>query len=68
MDADHINLDTVDRFIAPSDFYTLDVAHFIGRSAPEEEVEAFVAAHPELVGELTIPGVAKPIDDHAGLC
>jgi hypothetical protein len=61
VDADHINLDTVDRFIAPSDFYTLDVAHFIGRSAPEEEVEAFVAAHPELAGELTIPGVAKPI-------
>jgi hypothetical protein len=61
VDADHINLDTVDRFIAPSDFYTLDVAHFIGRSAPAEEVEAFVAAHPELVGELTITGVAKPI-------
>jgi len=62
VDADHINLDTVDRFIAPSDFYTLDVAHFIGRSAPAEQVEAFVAAHPELVGELTIPGVAKPIN------
>ncbi len=61
VDADHINLDTVDRFIAPSDFYTLDVAHFIGRSAPAEDVEAFVAAHPELVGELTIPGVAKPM-------
>jgi hypothetical protein len=61
VDADHINLDTVDRFIAPSDFYTLDVAHFIGRSAPADQVEAFVAAHPELVGELTIPGVAKPM-------
>ena len=31
VDADHINLDTVDRFIEPSDFYTLDVAHFIGQ-------------------------------------
>ncbi len=61
VDADHINLDTVDRFIAPSDFYTLDVAHFIGRSAPAAEVEAFVAAHPELTGELIIPGVAKPM-------
>ncbi len=49
VDADHINLDTVDRFIAPSDFYTLDVAHFIGRPAPLEEVEAFVSRHPELV-------------------
>ena len=62
VDADHINLDTVDRFIAPSDFYTLDVAHFIGRAAPAADVEGFVASHPELVGVLTIPGVAKPIE------
>lgn len=48
VDADHINLDTVDRFIAASDFYTLDVAHFIGRAAPAESVNAFVAKHPEL--------------------
>src|SRR5688572_17318737 len=26
VDADHINLTTVDRFIAPSDFFTIDVA------------------------------------------
>ena len=28
VDADHINLDTVDRFIVPGDFFTIDVAHF----------------------------------------
>jgi hypothetical protein len=50
VDADHINLDTVDRFIAASDFYTLDVAHFIGKPAPAEDVAAFVAKHPELPG------------------
>jgi len=61
VDADHINLDTVDRFIAPSDFYTLDVAHFIGKPAPDAEIQAFVARHPELVGTLAIPGVDKPI-------
>jgi flavin-binding protein dodecin len=61
VDADHINLDTVDRFIGPSDFYTLDVAHFIGRAAPAEEVDAFVAKHSELVGTLAIPGIGKPI-------
>jgi hypothetical protein len=49
VDADHINLDTVDRFITPSDFYTLDVAHFIGRPAAKEEVVAFVDRHPELI-------------------
>src|SRR3977135_3062446 len=42
VDADHINLDTVDRFIAASDFYTLDVAHFIGKPAKQEDLDAFV--------------------------
>jgi hypothetical protein len=50
VDADHINLDTVDRFIAPSDFYTIDVANFIGQPAPEDDVKAFVSRHPELAG------------------
>ena len=50
VDADHINLDTVNRFITPSDFFTLDVAHFIGRAALAEDVEAFAARHPELIG------------------
>ena len=60
VDADHINLDTVDRFIAPSDFYTLDVAHFIGRAAPSDAVSGFVEQHPELAGATTIPGIAQP--------
>jgi len=58
VDADHINLDTVDRFIEPSDFYTIDVAHFIGQAAPKADVDAFVARHPELAGQIAIPGVA----------
>ena len=60
VDADHINLDTVDRFIAPSDFYTIDVAHFIGKPAAAADVERFLAAHPELIGHLTIRGIAEP--------
>ncbi len=48
IDADHINLDTVDRFLAPSDFFTIDVAHFIGQPAASADVDAFVARHPEL--------------------
>jgi hypothetical protein len=57
VDADHINLDTVDRFIAASDFYTLDVAHFIGKPAKSEDIDAFVARHPELIGELNLPSI-----------
>src|SRR5215510_2790673 len=36
VDADHIRLDTVDRFIPASDFYTIDVADWIGKPAPAE--------------------------------
>jgi hypothetical protein len=61
VDADHINLDTVDRFIEPSDFYTLDVAHFIGRAAPAADVDTFVARHPELIGQLQIPGIEQAL-------
>jgi hypothetical protein len=32
-DADHITAATVDRFLAPCDFFTFDVADFIGQSA-----------------------------------
>jgi hypothetical protein len=33
LDADHINLKTVGRFLAPCDFFTLDVADRIGQPA-----------------------------------
>jgi len=60
VDADHIGLATVDRFLPASDFYTLDVADAIGKPAPDSAVEAFVARHPELVGRLSIAGIADP--------
>src|SRR5579875_1633836 len=60
LDADHINLKNVERFIAPCDFFTIDVAEEIGKAAPEADVAAFVGRHPELVGEVTIPGIEEP--------
>ena len=39
IDADHITLETVDRFVASSDFYTIDVASAIGKPASRESVE-----------------------------
>ena len=62
VDADHINLGTVDRFIDASDFYTLDVASAIGQPAAGGDVTAFVARHPELVkefGQDEVAGVAQ---------
>src|ERR1700691_2677581 len=42
LDADHINLKTVERFLDPSDFFTLDVADLIGEAAGPDDVEAFL--------------------------
>ena len=60
LDADHINLKTVQRFLDPCDFFTLDVADMIGQPAKAEDVAAFLAAHAELIGTVTIPGIAEP--------
>ena len=47
----------MDRFLAASDFYTIDVANFIGKSAEQSDIDAFVRAHSCLVGELVLPSV-----------
>jgi hypothetical protein len=60
LDADHINLSTVDRFVAPCDFFTLDVADDIGEAATPDEVNEFIAKHPELIGTISIEGIARP--------
>jgi hypothetical protein len=57
VDADHINMSNVERFIEPCDFFTIDVASYIGKSAPAEEIDAFVADCAKYTGELTIPGI-----------
>jgi tagaturonate epimerase len=55
-DADHITAATVDRFLAPCDFFTFDVADFIGQPAKAADIEGFVKRHPELRGALNWPG------------
>ncbi len=60
VDADHITLKTVERFLDPCDFFTLDVAEEIGRAARPEDVETFVLRHAELIGEVRIPRIAEP--------
>ncbi len=62
LDADHINLSTVDRFVAPCDFFTLDVADDIGEAAAPEDVTTFIEKHPELIGTVAIAGIAEPFE------
>jgi len=61
VDADHINLNTVAKYVTVSDFFTLDVASFIGKESSREEVGAFVASCKKYMGELQIPGIEKPL-------
>ncbi len=61
VDADHINLSNVDRFIEASDFYTIDVADFTGRAAEPTEIEGFLRDSARLTGPLAIPGLAQPL-------
>ena len=62
VDADHINLTNVDKFIDTSDFFTLDVAVFIGKKAAPTDIDSFVAANQHYTGILQIPGIAGPFE------
>ena len=57
VDADHIGVQTVGRFLDACDFYTIDVADFIGQAATQEQIDAFVGAHKNLAGRVQLPGV-----------
>lgn len=65
VDADHIGIANVDGFVEASDFFTLDVADFIGRPADTDVVDAFAAKHEVLTGTLAIDGIAQPFDVQA---
>ncbi len=56
VDADHINLDTVDDFLPSSDFYTLDVAYAIGKPPQPSAIDVFIDGHPELLRPIELQG------------
>ena len=60
VDADHIGLKTVDGFLAGSNFYTLDVADFVGETPADADVDAFIASNRKYLGTLHIPGIDAP--------
>jgi len=56
-DADHITDQTASRFFSACDFYTLDVADYIGKPVDPAAIDAYVARHADLVGEIKLKGV-----------
>ncbi len=62
VDADHISLKNVDGFIEASDFFTLDVADFIGNPADEKDVAEFMGRCRKYIGPLAIPGIREEFE------
>lgn len=58
LDADHINLGNVDFFIDSCDFYTIDVADYIGKPASFATIDRFVWHNKKFQGTLRLPGIS----------
>ena len=56
-DADHINIKNVDFYMEACDFFTIDVADFIGKSASQESIETFVKNYSFLPDEAESIGI-----------
>ncbi|MHC4435386.1 MAG: tagaturonate epimerase family protein, partial [Planctomycetota bacterium] len=62
VDADHIGMGNVDEFLESSDFFTLDVADFIGETGDKADVDRFVGRHRKYITALSIEGVTEPLN------
>jgi hypothetical protein len=61
VDADHINITNVDHFMDSSDFFTLDVAQYIGQKATNAELNDFIAEANKLCGDIKLKNIEAPI-------
>ena len=59
VDADHVGMNNIDYFLESSDFFTLDVADFIGEKIEKENLVAFVNKYKKYSGKLIIPGITE---------
>jgi hypothetical protein len=61
VDADHIGLATVDAFLPFCDFFTIDIADFIGKPMKDRSAASFLAAMNPYKCRLDIPGMRAPV-------
>lgn len=59
IDADHIGIKTVDDFIQHCNFFTIDVADFIGEYPSLESLKSFTKKASEYQGKIEIPGIKR---------
>ena len=56
----------VDRFLEASNFYTIDVADFVGRAADQESVSAFMSGASPLLGQIDVLGMESRLEISRG--
>ncbi|MCD6287742.1 MAG: hypothetical protein J7M12_01370, partial [Candidatus Hydrogenedentes bacterium] len=66
VDADHIGLGNVDLFIESSDFFTLDVADYVGQPPDAADLDRFVAAQSKYIGTLSLAGIETDLSIEQG--
>jgi tagaturonate epimerase len=57
VDADHIGIETVGAFLPNHNFFTIDVADYIGKSPDSRSATSFRVAMNQYKGTMTIPGI-----------
>ena len=63
LDADHVGLANVEKFLDACDFFTLDVADFIGKPAPADAVQSLVDRVKQLFGtHQRLPGSEQVLE------
>ncbi len=61
VDADHIAMKTVDFFLDVADFFTIDVADFIGQPVAANRMELLLKKLSNYLGSWSIPGIDEKI-------
>lgn len=62
VDADHIGLQNVDPYLKQSDFFTIDVADYIGKKAEEKDEREFLEFFEKYLGDFQIAGIEHRIE------
>jgi hypothetical protein len=69
IDADHVQIDTIDKFVPHCDFFTLDVARHIGEPYDASGMHEFLHATRKFRGDFTLPvtgEVFRVTDEYLG--
>jgi tagaturonate epimerase len=61
IDADHIGPATVDAYLPSHNFFTIDVADYIGKPLQNASTASFLAAIARYRGSLAVPGIQAPL-------